>query len=56
MTDRYPPFRLDQGGADPVPAVPTSPSPSGPAAGETLGQSGDDAAPGPRDPSGFEHV
>lgn len=30
MTDRYPPFRLDQGGADPVPADPTPPSPSQP--------------------------
>jgi hypothetical protein len=31
MTDRYPPFRLDQGGTDPgwVPAGPTSPPPSG---------------------------
>jgi hypothetical protein len=31
MTDRYPPFRLDQGGTDPgtTPAVPTPPSPSG---------------------------
>jgi hypothetical protein len=31
MTDRYPPFRLDQGGTDPgsVPAVPDSPSPLG---------------------------
>jgi hypothetical protein len=31
MTDRYPPFRLDQGGADPgsTPAVPTPPPPSG---------------------------
>jgi hypothetical protein len=31
MTDRYPPFRLDQGGTDPgsVPAGPTPPSPSG---------------------------
>jgi hypothetical protein len=30
MTDRYPPFRLDQGGTDPgtVPAVPGPPSPS----------------------------
>lgn len=45
MTDRYPPFRLDQGGADPVPADPTPPSPSGPPsagqpAEETLGQAG----------------
>jgi hypothetical protein len=36
MTDRYPPFRLDQGGADPgsTPAVPTPPPsgvPGGPA-------------------------
>jgi hypothetical protein len=31
MTDRYPPFRLDQGGTDPgsVPAGPTPPPPSG---------------------------
>ena len=31
MTDRYPPFRLDQGGTDPgsVPAGPVPPSPSG---------------------------
>jgi hypothetical protein len=31
MTDRYPPFRLDQGGTDPGsgPAVPTPPPPSG---------------------------
>ena len=31
MTDRYPPFRLDQGGIDPgsTPAVPAPPSPSG---------------------------
>jgi hypothetical protein len=31
MTDRYPPFRLDQGGTDPgsVPAGPTRPAPSG---------------------------
>ncbi|MFL6134862.1 MAG: DUF4389 domain-containing protein [Nocardioidaceae bacterium] len=31
MTDRYPPFRLDQGGEDPgsAPAVPTPPRPSG---------------------------
>ena len=31
MTDRYPPFRLDQGGTDPgsVPAGPTPPAPSG---------------------------
>ena len=31
MTDRYPPFRLDQGGADPgsTPAIPTPPPPSG---------------------------
>jgi hypothetical protein len=31
MTDSYPPFRLDQGGADPgsTPAVPTPPPPSG---------------------------
>jgi hypothetical protein len=31
MTDRYPPFRLDQGGTDPgsVPAGPLPPSPSG---------------------------
>jgi hypothetical protein len=31
MTDRYPPFRLDQGGTDPgsVPAAPLAPSPSG---------------------------
>jgi hypothetical protein len=31
MTDRYPPFRLDQGGTDPgsSPAIPTSPPPSG---------------------------
>ena len=31
MTDRYPPFRLDQGGTDPgsTPAVPTPPQPSG---------------------------
>jgi hypothetical protein len=31
MTDRYPPFRLDQGGIDPgsAPAVPASPPPSG---------------------------
>ena len=33
MTDRYPPFRLDQGGTDPAtePAGPTPPAPSGPA-------------------------
>jgi Domain of unknown function (DUF4389) len=32
MTDRYPPFRLDQGGTDPgwVPVGPPSPMPSGP--------------------------
>ena len=31
MTDRYPPFRLDQGGIDPgsAPALPTPPPPSG---------------------------
>ncbi|HEV7186892.1 MAG TPA: DUF4389 domain-containing protein, partial [Blastococcus sp.] len=31
MTDRYPPFRLDQGGTDPgwTPAIPTPPPPSG---------------------------
>ena len=31
MTDRYPPFRLDQGGTDPgsAPALPTPPPPSG---------------------------
>jgi Domain of unknown function (DUF4389) len=31
MTDRYPPFRLDQGGTDPgsVPAAPVLPAPSG---------------------------
>jgi hypothetical protein len=31
MTDRYPPFRLDQGGTDPgwVPAGPIPPAPSG---------------------------
>ena len=31
MTDRYPPFRLDQGGIDPgsAPAIPTPPPPSG---------------------------
>jgi hypothetical protein len=31
MTDRYPPFRLDQGGTDPgsVPAVPDAPPPLG---------------------------
>ena len=31
MTDAYPPFRLDQGGADPgsQPALPTPPPPSG---------------------------
>jgi Domain of unknown function (DUF4389) len=31
MTDRYPPFRLDQGGTDPgtAPAVPKPPQPSG---------------------------
>jgi hypothetical protein len=30
MTDRYPPFRLDQGGTDPgwAPVGPTSPTPS----------------------------
>jgi uncharacterized protein DUF4389 len=35
MTDRYPPFRLDQGGIDPgsTPAVPLPPSPSGMPAG-----------------------
>jgi Domain of unknown function (DUF4389) len=34
MTDRYPPFRLDQGGADPgsQPAGLVPPSPSGPVA------------------------
>jgi len=39
MTDRYPPFRLDQGGTDPgsVPAVPTTP---------TLGVPGDTAPVG----------
>ena len=37
MTDRYPPFRLDQGGTDPgsAPAVPTSPSPSDVPSGPT---------------------
>jgi hypothetical protein len=31
MTDRYPPFRLDQGGTDPgwVPVGPPSPAPTG---------------------------
>src|SRR3954453_18128718 len=31
MTDRYPPFRLDQGGTDPgsAPAIPASPTPTG---------------------------
>jgi len=31
MTDRYPPFRLDQGGTDPgsVPAKPVPPAPTG---------------------------
>jgi hypothetical protein len=31
MTDRYPPFRLDQGGSDPdsVPAGPLPPAPVG---------------------------
>ncbi len=35
MTDRYPPFRLDQGGTDPgsVPAAPTRPTPTGVSAG-----------------------
>jgi Domain of unknown function (DUF4389) len=33
MTDRYPPFRLDQGGTDPVPAEPVPPSPYGAPAG-----------------------
>jgi hypothetical protein len=35
MTDRYPPFRLDQGGTDPgsVPAEPLAPPPSGVPAG-----------------------
>jgi hypothetical protein len=33
MTDRYPPFRLDQGGTDPVPAGPVPPSPYGAPAG-----------------------
>ncbi|GIJ71712.1 DUF4389 domain-containing protein [Virgisporangium ochraceum] len=35
LTDRYPPFRLDQGGAEPVPQPPP-PTPSGPAAGEPV--------------------
>jgi hypothetical protein len=37
MTDRYPPFRLDQGGTDPgsAPAVPTPPPPSGVPGGPT---------------------
>jgi len=36
MTDRYPPFRLDQGGIDPAtgPVGPTPPSPTGPSAAE----------------------
>jgi uncharacterized protein DUF4389 len=40
MTDRYPPFRLDQGGTDPgsVPVGPTPPPPSGlPTAGPVAG-------------------
>src|SRR3954469_2176458 len=32
MTDEYPPFRLDMGGPDPVPAGPAPTKPSGPAA------------------------
>ena len=37
MTDRYPPFRLDEGGTDPgsAPAVPTPPPPSGVPGGPT---------------------
>ena len=37
MTDRYPPFRLDQGGPDPgsAPAVPTTPPPYGVPGGPT---------------------
>jgi hypothetical protein len=37
MTDRYPPFRLDQGGTDPgsAAAIPTPPSPSGAPGGPT---------------------
>lgn len=37
MTDRYPPFRLDQGGNDPgsAPVVPTPPGPSGVTDGPT---------------------
>jgi hypothetical protein len=37
MTDRYPPFRLDQGGTDPgsAPAVPTTPPPSDVPSGPT---------------------
>jgi uncharacterized protein DUF4389 len=36
MTDRYPPFRLDQGGTDPgsVPAGPSPQPPAGPVAGQ----------------------
>jgi hypothetical protein len=37
MTDRYPPFRLDQGGTDPgsIPATPVPPTPSGVPGGPT---------------------
>ena len=44
MTDRYPPFRLDQGGTDPgsVPSGPTSMPPTG-----TMGAPGQGAAPAP---------
>jgi hypothetical protein len=35
MTDQYPPFRLDQGGAEPSPAAP-EPGPAGPPASEAV--------------------
>jgi uncharacterized protein DUF4389 len=50
MTDRYPPFRLDMGGADPGsrPVGPTGPLPAGPAAGPV--PAGPAAGPVPGEP------